>query len=602
MHDLGQQLLNWIAEINEILWGPWTPFVLLGAGVLFTIWGIAYRFHQFKILRHGYHVVRGEYDNPDDPGAINHFQALAAALSATIGLGNIGGVALAIGVGGPGALFWMWLVGFFGIALKTVEIALTMLYRNSDDPDDPHGGAMWVIEKTLGRQGGARFALAKGLGGFFCVSCLVMTMTGGNMFQSWNVAELANSYFGINPVVVGIVLAVLVGLVIIGGIKRIGHVAGKLVPLMCVLYLFAAFVVLAMHVTEIPGMIALIFSSAFSTTAAGGAFLGGGLMIAFNQGLQRGVFSNEAGLGSAPIAHAAAKTDQPVREGVVGGLGPLVDTLGICTLTALVIISTGAWNRGPEGTMDGEVKLETVNGTPTLTAPTDLEAMPELSAHESYRAGQQVFFMLSVPDSENSDRNRVRLFGEIVANEKGRPVSVDWETWPEVVDRKGWNSSPSDVRFAVGPEGEPQTGVYRDFKGASLTAHAFDREFPGLGQWLITLAAGLFALSTMISWSYYGEQAVYYLFGRLGILPYKFVFLIAVIIGTVWVQTDQQLIDMINIGLGFMLWANMLIVLTMGFLAMRALRDYFRRLDAGEFTRHAPTKVTDLVEDHNTDR
>ncbi|MHC4995428.1 MAG: alanine/glycine:cation symporter family protein, partial [Planctomycetota bacterium] len=250
-----------LEDVGGVLWGPWTPWILLFAGVLFTVWT---RFTQYAALTHGVAVVRGKYDSPDDPGAINHFQALSAALSATIGLGNIGGVALAIGIGGPGALFWMWIVGFFGMALKTAEITLAMLYRNTDDPDNPHGGAMWVIEKVLGEKGDEWKMLARFIGVFFCVTLIISTFTGGNMFQAWSVATLTEGYFEVPRIVTGIVIAVIVGMVIIGGIKRIGEVAGRLVPLMCVIYLLSALAVLAMNLTELPGLLLTVVRSAFA--------------------------------------------------------------------------------------------------------------------------------------------------------------------------------------------------------------------------------------------------------------------------------------------------------------------------------------------------
>jgi AGCS family alanine or glycine:cation symporter len=375
-----KQLMETICHINDFLWGAWTLYVLLGAGIVFTLWT---KFSQFKVLTHGVAVTRGKYDNADDPGAINHFQALSAALSATIGLGNIGGVAVAIALGGPGALFWMWIVGFFGMALKAVEITLAMLYRNTEDPDDPHGGAMWVIHNTVGAKGGFSLVLAKTLGVTFCITMLIMTMAGGNMFQTWNVADLTLNYFGVPKIVTGIALAILVGLVIVGGIKRIGQVAARLVPIMCILYLLSSLAVLAVNVQEIPSMFALIFRCAFAKTEAAGAFLGGTFGFVFAQGMKRALFSNEAGLGSAPIAHAAAKTNEPAREGIVGGMGPFIDTICICSLTALVIISTGTWNRGPIGEMTGVVELVKNEGKVELVAPGNVSALPELPIGET---------------------------------------------------------------------------------------------------------------------------------------------------------------------------------------------------------------------------
>ena len=213
-----------MTELNAILWHDVVLWLLLGTGVIFTLWS---GFSQIQALTHGTHVLRGRYDDPDDPGAINHFQALSAALSATVGLGNIGGVALAIALGGPGAVFWMWVVGFFGMTIKLTEVTLSMLYRNTDDPDNPHGGPMWVVSKGAALVSPRLAPLGKAIGGVFCITLLVSTATGGNMFQAWNVAEITHAYFGIPGIVTGIVLAVLVAMVIIGGIKRIGAVAGR---------------------------------------------------------------------------------------------------------------------------------------------------------------------------------------------------------------------------------------------------------------------------------------------------------------------------------------------------------------------------------------
>jgi len=563
-----EQVMESIGHINGLLWGAWTLYVLLGAGILFTIWT---KFSQFKVLTHGVAVTRGIYDNPDDPGAINHFQALSAALSATIGLGNIGGVAVAIALGGPGALFWMWIVGFLGIALKSVEITLAMLYRNTDDPDDPHGGAMWVIHKTLGAKGGFTLALAKTIGFIFCVTVLIMTMAGGNMFQTWNVADLTLNYFGVPKIATGIVLAILVGLVIVGGIKRIGRVASRLVPIMCILYLLSALAVLAVNVRALPAMFALIFECAFRYTEAAGAFLGGTFGFIFAQGMKRALFSNEAGLGSAPIAHAAAKTNEPAREGIVGGMGPFIDTLCICSLTALVIISTGTWNRGPAGEMTGEVELVEKEARIVLVAPNQVSALPELPVGESWKANTQIFFVLKKPADQEGEWEHIRIYGTIQGDELGKAQTIEWE------------EIPVGTRWVLDKQGQPIKGVFRNFAGATLTGHAFDRAFPGLGKWLVTIAAWLFAVSTMISWSYYGEQGMVYMFGKRSVLPYKLLFLALAIVGAFLVKNNTELAALADFGTGWMLWANMLIVLTMGHLAVKSLDDYFERLKRGAF-------------------
>lgn len=570
-------IMEFVGWFNGWVWGPWTLYILLGAGILFTLWT---RFSQFRVLTHGVQVARGVYDNPSDPGAINHFQALSAALSATIGLGNIGGVAVAISLGGPGALVWMWVVGFLGMALKTVEITLTMMYRNTDDPDDPHGGAMWVIEKTLGARGGGAAVAARVIGTVFSVTLIIMTIAGGNMFQTWNVADLTLTYFGVPKVATGIVLAIIVGLVIIGGIKRIGRVAARLVPVMCVLYLLAGLAVLAVHVQDIPAMFALIFSSAFGATEATGAFLGGSMGFAFQQGMKRALFSNEAGLGSAPIAHAAAKTAEPAREGIVGGMGPFIDTLCICTLTALVIIATGAWNRGPVGPLDGPVSLQ--NGL--LVAPTNIDALPELPVTESWQPNTQIFLLVEVPgENDSTPPTRARVFGTIQADANGRPSEI------------AWDQPPQNATWTLDENQEPILGVFRDYVGATLTGHAFDNAFPGLGKYLVTLAAWMFAISTMISWSYYGEQGMIYMLGKRSVLPYKFAYLVLAVIGAFLVQNSTELADLQDFGTGGMLLANMIIVLSMGGLAVHCLDQYWEHLRRGDFHPHKKPPLEDVL-------
>jgi AGCS family alanine or glycine:cation symporter len=586
-----ETVMSILQTSSEILWGPWTPWVLLGAGVLFTVWS---KFTQYTALSHGFAVVQGKYDNPDDPGAINHFQALSAALSATVGLGNIGGVALAIGIGGPGALFWMWIVGVLGMALKTVEITLAMMYRNVDDPDNPHGGAMWVVDRVLGDKGGIYKTLAKIIGVIFCITLLISSFTGGNMFQAWSVAELTEGFFGIPKIATGIVMVVLVGLVIIGGIKRIGNVAGKLVPFMCGIYLLAAFAVLAFHVTEIPGMLKLVVSSAFDSTQATGAFIGGSMGFAFIEGMKRALFSNEAGQGSAPIAHAAAKTSEPAREGIVGGLGPFIDTICICTLTALVIISTGTWDRAAIGDFGGEItlsqKLTDAAGNalevPTweVKGGTDFGLLPE-PRYEPWGLKSRLYMVATVKGAEHaaSGRALVQIKGEVVAkmfggsDEAQQQLMIKWSD--AVFKPKTWNGAPTEVTLL-------NRGVHRRYDGANLTAHAFDREFAGLGKWLVTFAAWLFAISTMISWSYYGEQGVIYMVGERGILPYKFLFLVAILYASAGINNVDDMIILMDVGTGAMLWANLPIVIGLGYLAVNSLNDYRRKLKAGEFPRY----------------
>lgn len=538
-----------ITAINSVLWHPWVLYALLAIGTLLTLWS---GFSQFRSLTHGSSVVRGRYDDADDPGAISHFQALSAALSATVGIGNIGGVALAIALGGPGAVLWMWLAGFLGMVLKTTEVTLTMLYRQTSDKANPHGGPMWVASRGLAGAHPALAKLAKPLAMLFCVTLLISTLTGGNFFQAWNTGTITQQYFGVPAPLVGLVLSILVALVIVGGITRIGAVAGLLVPFMCGAYLLAAIAVLILRYTEIPALLQLIVHSAFHPLAGQGAFLGAGAGLAFSVGLQRAFFSNEAGQGSSPIAHAAARTDEPAREGLVAGLEPFIDTLVVCTLTALVILASGAWNRSPELRFPTVPAVSaTADGAYVLAAET-----PPPRSDRPWRTGDQ----LQVKVEIDGDGPRT-LTGTVLLDDDSK-ARIEWTPLA--------SSRPPVVAG---------NDVYLTYAGAALTAYAFDRVVPGLGKWLITLATWLFALSTMISWSYYGEQGIVYLFGERWVLCYKLIFCAVIVVScSGLVRSTAELNNLSLLGTGVMLFANLPITLLLASQAMGALKDYDRRM------------------------
>ena len=556
-------ILGILIALNRIIWHDSVLIILLGTGVIFTIWS---GFCQYRALTHGVLVLRGTYDDPNHPGAINHFQALSAALSATVGLGNIGGVALAIALGGPGAIFWMWIVGLFGMAIKLTEVSLSMLYRNTEDPDNPHGGPMWVVSKGLSKLNPKLAPLGKLIGGFFCFTLLISTATGGNMFQAWNVGEITEEYFGIPSILTGITLAILVGMVIIGGIKRIGAVAGRLVPFMVSLYLIAGLFVLISNAGEIPSMLALIVRSAFIPQEMTGAFIGGTAGYAFLFGMKRALFSNEAGQGTSPIAHSAAKTDEPVREAMVAGLEPFIDTIVVCTFTALVILSTGVWNRAPEAQLDTLPTFSLIDSDSwvleTVTAPQRI--------NDDWSEGDIVFIIVNADANPQSGNNSHRLEGHVV----------------EMIDEDSLSSGLFILWDQLSSESRPtinETGIYATYVGATLTAKAFDSVIPGLGKWLITLAVWLFAISTMISWSYYGEQGVVFLFGDRMVLTYKFVYCALIIIAT-WgfIESDADLDNLTGVGTGVMLWANVPIMWLFVNQAMRSYHDYIHRLKTGQ--------------------
>ena len=543
-----------IEIIGGFLWNNYTLYAVVATGVVFTIWS---GFSQYYALTHGFKVVKGDYDKDSDPGAISHFQALSTALSATVGLGNIGGVALAISLGGPGAVFWMWVVGFLGMAIKLSEVSLSMIHRNIDEADNPSGGPMWVVERNFANKSGLLKVLGKFIAGTFCVALIVNTITAGNMFQAWNVANLTEAYFGVPTIVTGLVLAIIVGSVIIGGIKRIGAVTSKLVPFMLIIYVLACIYVLALNFSSIPEMLRLIVTAAFSPMESSNAFLGGTAGSAFIFGMQRALFSNEAGQGSSAIAHSAAKTDEPIREGVVAGLEPFIDTIVVCTMSALVILVTGIWNR------PAEVQLTEV----VIAQEGQIWSLDgSFEDKESLKEGAKVFMIYSGSENTDSGNALNKVYGTVMIENSSKSIQ-----WDRIKSQKIPNTDGA---------------IYLDYVGANLTAAAFDEVSSGLGKWLVTLASWLFAISTMISWSYYGEKGVAFLMGEKAILTYKLSFCaLAVLSTTGFIQTDRELNLFANLGTGLCIMANLPILWLFGYQAIRDYKVYIAKLKAGNFHR-----------------
>jgi AGCS family alanine or glycine:cation symporter len=438
---------------------------------------------------------------------------------------------------------------------------------------------MWVCKRGLAKIHPDLGVLGTLIGGLFCLTLMISTATGGNMFQAWNVADISFSYFGVPQWLTGIVLTVGVGLVIVGGIKRIGDVASTVVPFMCGLYVLAGLFVVILNIAEVPGMFALIFTEAFSPSEGSGAFIGGAAGYGFLKGMQRALFSNEAGQGTAPMAHSAARTHEPVREGVVAGLEPFIDTLCVCTLTGLVILLSGAWNRAPTLALDSAVIVApvTANGQVVTEAgleeweirPLRVSIADEVEARDQMREGTVIFAVVEGYGNDETRGDRHRVFGELRGSED-----------------VGWTAEFDN--FEVPPGSVPQIavqGVYLDLKGATLTAKAFDRVIPGLGIWIVPVTAWLFAFSTIISWSYYGEQGIVYLFGQRMVMPYRVVYCALILVSVQLIRTQDELDLFSTFGTGVMLWANIPIMLIFGPMAMRAYKDYFQRLDAGEMRR-----------------
>ncbi len=450
---------------------PVVLLVLVFGGVFFTL---RFGFINVRMFRHSIQVLRGKFDSPEDDGEVSHFQALTSALSATVGLGNIAGVAAAIAMGGPGAIFWMWVCAFFGMSLKFTSCSLAQYYRRVKPDGSVLGGPMVYLDDGIRDRFPALAPLAKVFGASFAVFTIFAAFGGGNMFQGNQTFSIMSQQFGIpkdNAWIVGLIMAAMVAVVIIGGIRRIGEVTSKLVPLMCGFYCAVCAIIIFKDIADVPAMFSSIFTEAFTFEAGFGGLLGGAIL----QGSRRAAFSNEAGLGSAAIAHAAAKTDEPIREGTVAMIGPFIDTIVVCTMTALTILITKS-------------NLDPVTGLP---------------------------------------------FADAVSNEKG----------------------------------------------VELTAAAFST----LGDWapkLLCIAVVFFAYSTMISWSYYGERAVEYLFGLRGITPYRVVFVFFVAVGPMLsLSAVINFSDMMLFSMGF---PNILGMILLSGLVGKHGRDYVRRLKSGE--------------------
>jgi alanine or glycine:cation symporter, AGCS family len=322
---------------NEYVGGYLLICLLLPAGIFFMV---RLRFLNIRFLGHTFNILRGKYDDGSEDGEINHFKALSTVLSGTVGTGNIVGVALAIYIGGPGAIFWMWVTGFLGMVTKYAEVTLSLQYRKVHQDGTVSGGPMYYIRDGLKRYIGKGSLV---LASLFALATMMSALGTGNMAQSNSIADILYTNYNMPHYVSGIILAILVFIVIVGGLQRIAHVTSRLVPLMAAIYLTSSLFVVLVFIDQVPFVLYSIVHDAFTGTAATGGFVGSSFYFALRYGVSRGIFSNEAGQGSAPIAFAAAKSKYPAREGMVAMLGPFIDTLIICTLTALVILLSGAW-------------------------------------------------------------------------------------------------------------------------------------------------------------------------------------------------------------------------------------------------------------------
>ena len=481
----------------------WFPFVLLGVGLFFTIY---LRFPQFRYFGHAWTVLRGKYEKPDDPGDTSHFQALSTALSGTVGTGNIGGVGLAIYIGGPAALFWMWMTAFLGMATKFVEVTLSHEYRVKADNGTMAGGPMYYMEHGLKMHW---------LAIFFAVATVICSFGTGNLPQINNIAISVESSFGIRPVITGAVLATLLFLVIVGGIKRIARVAAAIVPTMGTLYVIGALSVILMNYQNIIPSFISIFSDVFTGSSATGGFLGASFAYAFNRGVNRGLFSNEAGQGSAPIAHASARADEHVSEGMVSLLEPFIDTIIICTITGLVILSSGVWTQK----FDNEFQTA------------DLVIL-EGNYSEQVEADRGVLFDYLV----NGNDNAVTRFTGTVDVVSGLPNRADFTVLHARSIAEGvayfqngeLYTGPVSITNGLPDDSTITLRGKSRIHSAALTTMAFTYGIAGqYGQYIVSLSLVLFAFSTAIAWSYYGDRAIIYLVGFKYVQVYRIVYCIA---------------------------------------------------------------------------
>ena len=516
MVEILQSIIN---NLNNLIWEtpslfPFMVVILLSYGIFITI---RLGFIQLKQFFHGVKSVLGRYDNPGDTGDVNHFEALSTALSATVGIGNIAGVAIAIHYGGPGALFWMWLTAFLGMAVKYSECTLSVMYREKNADGSVSGGPMYYIDKGLGW---------KWLAVIFASMAVICSFLTGNAVQANTMADVLQSSWAVPGWVTGIISAALIGMVIIGGIKRIGMVTSKLAPLMALLYVATALVILMINYDRIIPSFVTIFDYAFNPRA--GAFgVGSGLFFTvLIWGVKRGLFSNEAGQGSAPIAHGAAKTEEPVREGSVALLEPFIDTLVICTITGLVIISTNVWQTKVPGLVD-------INSS-------DVEFVRDELLSEK------------IPNSFSVSYGRL-IGGEVRYN----GIAVDQLYEDDILESSVNGTIRIDEdgeRIFYNEQGEPKNIFYGMIieNGAPLTSEAFEQGLSPLvngGRYVVLICVLLFGISTAISWSYYGDRAIQYLFGDKAIIPYKFCYLGAHFCGAVVSLTTIWTIGDIALGL-----------------------------------------------------
>ena len=525
-------------EFNELLIfidqylgsSSWFVPLLLGTGIFFTIY---LKFPQLRYFTFALKVVRGKFDKKEDQGDTSHFQALTTALSGTVGTGNIAGVAFAIHLGGPAALFWMLVTAMVGMTTKFVEVTLSHKYREKISDGTMSGGPMYFMKNADFRLFGNKINL-KWVGILFAFATVLSSFGTGSLPQINSISNSMLASFGIDKMLTGGILAILLGAVIIGGIKRIAKITEKLVPFMAVIYIIGAFSVILFNYENIIPSFISIFAEVFSGSAAVGGFLGASVAFAISRGVNRGLYSNEAGQGSAPIAHASAKTNEPVSEGLVAILEPFIDTIIICTITGLVLLSSGVWSEKHQNTF----------------AEADLIVLDRIYMEENADDIKVLYNYLNGNNTINTFDGQIQVNSGVLSDKlsiiHARSIAEEVLFYD---NNKNLFSGTISVKA-----GKIQEDIIVEGKSlvhsAPLTAMAFDRGFLGnYGNYIVSIGLLLFAFSTAIAWSYYGDRAMTYLFGSGSVIYYRIVYVIGFFIASFADTTIIWNVSLITIAL-----------------------------------------------------
>ena len=492
----------------------WFPALLIGTGIFFTAY---LGFPQFRFFAHGWRIVTGKGPKNDADGDTSPFEALTTAMSGAVGTGNIGGVALAIWIGGPAAIFWMWITAIFGMTTKFVEVTMAHKYRTTLSDGSISGGPMYYIEKSFNK----RWA-----GVLFAGLMMICAIGSGNMPQINNIASVLDSTFSIPKLATGLILGSMLWLIISGGIKRIAKIASKLVPFMAVIYFGGALVVVVENYQNIIPSFHSIFSQVFSGSAATGGFLGASFAMSLKLGVARGLYSNEAGQGSSPIAHASAKTEHSVEQGMVSILEPFIDTIVVCSVTALVILSSGAWIQKYENTFERS-SMAIFAGEYNESNENDVEELGK--------------YILDARKFTNNTTGVKNFSGSLIV-EEGQVLQQDITIFHN-------NSIAEDVTFykngkTFSGNMEITNGEIKDssivvegkslIHSAELTSKAFGSGVLGnYGEYIVAIGLLLFAFSTAIAWSYYGDRSTAYIFGEGAVSWYRVIYVVCFIAAAV---------------------------------------------------------------------